>query len=144
MKGTFGNPMATAAAVLMAVFVTMLMYLVYFEAPWLAYMNTPFPVLNSPVRSGTAVQMTVGRCSSANVTRVYALSRALVCGKDSIILPASLVSIEPGCTSVVSAVNIVPLGAPPGRCYLHGFGEIQGVVRTNSVEWQSQPFDVAP
>ena len=127
-----------------ALFVCILGYLVLFEPPWLTYTNSPFPVLNSPVRPGTAVQMMVGRCSSANVTRVYALSRALVCGKASLLLPAGLVSIEPGCTSVVSAVNIVPLGAPPGRCYLHGFGEIQGVVHTNSVEWKSQPFDVVP
>ena len=140
----FQKPMAMAAAVLMAVFVSMLMYLVFFEPPWLSYTNEPFPVLNSPVKGGDPVQMVVERCSEAKVTRIYAVSRTLVGSHTSIILPASLAAIDPGCTSVVSAVNVVPIGTPPGTYTLRGYGEIQGIVRTSSIRWVSQPFEVAP
>ena len=128
---------------LTVLFVVVLAYLVFLEPPWLSYTNTPFPVLNSPVRAGTAVQMLAGRCNSARVTRTYALSRTLKCKGYEIILPAGLVAIDPGCITVVSAVNVIPLGAPAGTCALHGYGEIRGVIRTISVAWESAPFEVA-
>ena len=145
MKATmFQKPMATAAGVLMAVFVSMLMYLVFFEPPWLVYTNEPFPVVNGPVHAGESVQMLVGRCSSASVTRVYSVSRTLQGPHSSIILPAGLAAIDPGCTEVISAANVIPVGTPPGTYTLHGYGEIQGVVRTSSIRWVSKPFEVLP
>ena len=142
---TFQKPMAMAAAVLSAVFVSMLMYLVFFEPPWLTYTNLPFPVLNSPVKAGSSIRLTVSRCSTASVTRIYAVSRVLV-DKDGkqLLLPAGLATIDPGCLDAVSASNVVPIDTPPGTYTLHGYGEIQGVVRTSSVRWESQPFEVTP
>ena len=134
--------MTRLVAALALVFIALLAYLVFLEPPWLTYTNTPFPVLNSPVRPGNPVKMTVTRCSSASVTRLYALSRTLKGNGAEIILPAGLVSINPGCISVESAANVIPPGTPPGTYTLHGYGEIQGIVRTSSIAWESQPFEV--
>lgn len=136
--------MLQIAGTLTVLFVGLLGYLVFFEPPWLTYTNTPFPVLNSPVRPGDPVKMTVARCSSASVTRLYALSRTLKGNGVEIILPAGLVSIDPGCIRVESAANVIPIGTPAGTYTLHGYGEIQGVVRTSSVAWESQQFEVVP
>ena len=127
---------------LAVLFVGLLAYLVFLEAPWLTYTNSPFPVLNSPIKAGTSVQMKVGRCSTASVTRVYTLARTLKGKGSETVLPAGLASITPGCVTVVSAANVVPLGTPPGIYRLVGYGEIQGVVRTSSIRWESQPFEV--
>ena len=124
--------------------VSLLVYLVFLEPPWLIYNNSPFPVLNSPVKPGDAVKMTVARCSTAGVLRVYGLSRTLKGSAAEIVLPAGLAAIKPGCITVVSAVNVIPLGTPAGTYTLHGYGEIQGVIRTSSVAWESQPFEVVP
>ena len=129
---------------LAVLFVGLLAYLVFLEPPWLIYNNSPFPVLNSPVKPGDAVRMTVDRCSTASVLRVYGLSRTLKGNAAEIVLPAGLAAIKPGCITVVSAVNVIPLGTPAGTYILHGYGEIQGVIRTSSIEWESQPFEVVP
>ena len=129
---------------LAVLFVGLLAYLVFLEPPWLIYNNSPFPVLNSPVKAGSAVQMTVDRCNSTNVLRVYGLSRTLKCNGVEVVLPAGLASIKPGCTTALSVVNVIPTGTPAGTCKLHGQGEIQGIVRTISVAWESQAFEVVP
>lgn len=129
---------------LAVLFVGLLAYLVFLEAPWLTYTNSPFPVLNSPIKAGSAVQMTVARCNSTDVTRVYGLARTLKCNGGEVVLPAGLASIKPGCTTALSAVNVIPTGTLAGTCTLHGYGEIQGIVRTISVAWESQPFEVVP
>lgn len=129
---------------LAVLFIGLLTYLVFLEASWLTYTNSPFPVLNSPVKAGSAVQMTVARCNSTDVTRVYGLSRTLKCTGGEVVLPAGLASIRPGCFTAVSMVNVIPTGTPAGTCTLHGSGEIQGVVRAISVAWESAPFEVVP
>lgn len=79
---------------LTVLFVGLLVYLVFLEPPWLIYNNSPFPVLNSPVKSGDTVKMTVARCSTASVLRVYGLSRTLKGSATEIVLPAGLAAIK--------------------------------------------------
>ena len=141
---TLPHVMTRLAAALAVLFMAMLGYLVFFEPPWLTYTNLPFRVLNSPVKVGTAIQMEVSRCSTARVSRVYGLARTLTSGTHapSVVLPAGIASVEPGCSLVVSAANIVPVGVPSGTYRLRGQGEIQGIVRTHSVEYESEEFEV--
>ena len=138
------------AAILLVLFVSMLTFLVWFEPPWLTYKNSPFPVLNSPVKLGGVVKLEVSRCSTAAVTRVYGLSRRLECGdlmvpnNPPISLPAGVTSIEPGCGIIQSTANVIPVNAPIGWCRIRGFGETQGVVKTHSIEWETKWFEVIP
>ncbi len=132
------------ALVLMFLTLGILAWLIFFEPPWLVYSNLPFPVRTPVVHPGSPILMDVSRCSSATQTRVYIVSHRLINVRDNTvyILPATTASIEPGCNTVVSSVNIVPKGAPPGRYRVSGFGEIQGIIRTSLVSWQSEDFDV--
>ena len=122
----------------------MILYLVFFEPPWLVYSNLPFPVLNNPVRAGEAVELKVSRCSSDTHTRLYAISHKLVPsdGGDVTILRATESSIEPGCNTLKSSINVVPLDAKPGKYVVTGYGEIQGIIRSSSIAWRSEEFEV--
>lgn len=115
-----------------------------FEPPWLVYTNLPFPVLNSPVKAGNVVVIQVSRCSTARSTQIYTVSHALRGPGLPIILPATTVPIDPGCGSRVVATNKIPEGTPPGQYRLIGYGEIQGIIRSHSVQWHSQYFEVTP
>lgn len=113
-----------------------------FEPPWLSYTNLPFPVLNPVVKAGHVVLIQVSRCSTDKGTRLYAVSHTLEGQSQSIILPSSVAPIEPGCMTRIVATNRIPESTPPGRYRLVGYGEIQGIIRTHSVRWHSEYFEV--
>lgn len=119
------------------------LYFIWFEPPVLSYNNLPFPALNNP-KAGEAALFQVIRCNSDSKQRLYTISRRLI-GIDNstvYILPASVVSIEPGCTTEVSAANVIPASVKSGRYTLEGYGEIAGTLRNSSVRWYSQTFEV--
>lgn len=128
--------------VLAILFMSLVTYLVFLEPPWLSYTNLPFPVLNGPVKAGTTVSLHLARCSTSPVTRVYSVSRVLKCGGVPILLPATVSTIEPGCNKAISNLSIVPESMLPGTCHLEGYAEIQGMVRSDSIKWESQEFEV--
>lgn len=122
-------------------------YFAYLQPPFLSYANLPFPVLNAMVRPGEPVRLSVQRCNSDSVTRIYGVSHLMVPVKPAgerkpIVLPASQTSIEPGCHESVSAINVVPPSTPPGLYVIEGYGEAQATLRAVSVRWVSQPFEV--
>ena len=136
------------AAVLLVLFVTMLSYLVWFEDPWLKYMNGPFPVEKMQLKRGEVITIKVERCSTATVTRSYGLSRRLECNETStgalktIPLPPGTKDMAPGCYPITSRDLLVPQETPIGFCRLHSTAETQGVVRSHSVESESKLFEV--
>lgn len=119
----------------------------FLERPYLSYGNLPFPVLTPRVKPGEPVLLEVLRCNSDDRQRVYGMGRTLVpldSRGPSYVLPAGAASIDPGCNTSVSAVNVIPLGVPPGRYYVQGSAEINGSLRTFVLHWASQPFEVIP
>ena len=124
------------------------MYLLFFERPWLSYKNNPFPPTVQNIRAGETIPMLVIRCSSSNIPRTYRFSHSLM--NDSsptalpVVLPDSVVSIEPGCHEAISAANRVPKGTAPGIYHILGLVEIQMTLGTAFVEFYSQPFEVVP
>jgi hypothetical protein len=121
-------------------------YVVMDEPPFLSYRNLPFAVLTPLVKPGEPVKLNVVRCNSDSKTRVYGLSHRLlsVDGGTSVILPAGTVSIEPGCSDEISAINVIPPGTAPGLYIVEGYAEVQATLRSVSVRWVSQPFRVIP
>lgn len=117
---------------------------VLLEKPPLRYSNLPFPVMLSPVKDGEVAKIRVSRCNDDDHTRLYLVARSLIHipSGDSIVMPATTVSIEPGCRTVVSSVNVVPVGTPAGKYFIKGVGEVNGLVRTHTVSWSSEAFDV--
>ena len=127
--------MGAASTVFLAV------YYVFLEPAFLSYGNLPFPVLTPEVHPGQPVLLKVHRCNSDKVTRVYGVSHRMI-GPETLLLPASPTSIEPGCHEGVSALNVVPLGAKPGIYRVRGTAEVQATIRAVTVQWYSEPFEV--
>ena len=117
-------------------------YYAFFEPPYLTYENLPFPVLTPVVHDGEPVLLMVGRCNNDDKTRIYGISHRLVGEHLTILLSAVPTSIEPGCTTAISAVNVIPKGVPPGTYHIEGYAEVQGTLRTSSVSWRSATFQV--
>lgn len=128
----------------MASLVIMAVWYGFLQPPYLSYGNLPFPVLRDPY-PGEAVLLRVRRCNSDDKTRVYAISHRLVSetpGTPDIVLPAALASVPPGCTTSNSVANVIPMGTPPGRYVVEGFGESSTLLRDAPVFWYSEPFSV--
>lgn len=124
-------------------------YFAFFEPPWLQYKNSPFPVLNDgPLHPGEALRLQVMRCNKDSVTRIYQVAREIHSLDEkmtAIIIPGGEgPSIKPGCLVRESRITSMPSDLPPGRYYVQGYSEVSGYLRTTTIEWRSQPFDVAP
>lgn len=120
-------------------------YYVYFETPYLSYPELPFKVIEQPVKAGDAVKLTIKRCNSSSKTRIYTLSHVLVEEWPELgytLLPATAVSLTPGCTTSISTVNVTLKNTKPGRYHVEGVAEITGTIRSMSVDWTSDPFEV--
>ena len=124
-----------------------LVYLRYFEPPFLSYKGMPFQV-EGPARPGESVKLIVTRCNSDSKPRDYELSHWLHnidTGDEPVPLPAGKVpTIKPGCWTGRSAMNVIPVGTPPGRYRVGGAGMAEGTLRTIPVEWYSETFEVLP
>ena len=122
-------------------------YLLYFEPPFLRYKGLPFTV-EGPARIGESVKLIVTRCNDSDKPQDYELSHWLerVGSADSpTVLPTTPVPpIKPGCQTGKSAANVIPAGTPPGWYRVGGAGKAKGVLRTVAVEWYSEPFEVIP
>ena len=119
-------------------------YLAIFEGPFLSYPSLPFKVLGS-ARPGESVRLLVTRCNSSSEPLDYELSHWLKnidAADPAVILPAGRVPLNPGCETVISAANVIPVGTPPGRYVVGGMGVVKGTLRTFRVPWYSEPFDV--
>lgn len=136
-------------------FVFLIVYYFFLEEPFFSYINLPFAVLSvsadpnqiTRIKAGDAVPMLVRRCNSSRVTHVYTLSHSLVRMDRStaeVILPASITSISPGCSEILRRDTIVPPDTAPGLYQITGVAEVQATIRSVTVTWQSQPFEVTP
>jgi hypothetical protein len=114
-----------------------------FETAWLRYVNSPFPAAG-PVRAGEAVQLVVERCNDGTRTRGYMVSHQLQNLDTGMvtILPDALVMIEPGCSTAISRMNVIPSGTEPGRYRVTGRATVHGFFAQHDVPWASQAFTV--
>ena len=134
----------SALIVSMLALTTLVIYFDFLERPFLYYLHIPFPMVQKRVVAGTAAYIEVTRCNRDSYTRSYVISHMLVNldnGK-SYVLPSATTSIAPGCETVQSAFNVVPMDAVPGNYFVRGVSEAQGTLRTNLVVWESEPFKV--
>lgn len=121
-------------------------YFVALEPPFLSYQKVPFPVLTPIVKPGEPVLLSVARCSTDTRHRMYPIAHRLVPldGGRAILLAPSFASIEPGCHTSTSSINVVPKHTPPGRYRVEGHAETQGTIRTALAHWSSDEFEVVP
>lgn len=122
------------------------LYLLWFQEPYLTYKNLPFPPTLQTVKPGQVMPLTVVRCSSASTIKSYTITHELrnEDGRSpAVIMPATLVTVAPGCAQTTSLVNLVPAATPPGRYRIVGVAIVEGALRSIPVPWSSQAFEVA-
>lgn len=117
----------------------------FVQKPYLSYTNLPFPANLQQVKPGQVMPLTVRRCSSSSTIESYTVTHSLqnLDGKSpAVIMPATLVTVEPGCAISTSLIDLVPDATPPGKYRIVGVAIIQGTLRTFPVPWWSQEFEV--
>jgi len=139
------TPLLRFAAGLAALCVITGGWALYIERPDLTYENLPFPAELRQVRAGQVMPLTVRRCNHSTGIKAYVITHALVNVETGakIIMPDALTTMQPGCETVTSTINLVPTATPPGRYYVSGAGIIEGRIRTWVVPWTSEAFEVA-
>lgn len=112
----------------------------------LTYPNLPL-VAESPIRAGQVVPLRVERCNSTGKPLTYANARNLVRvdgTSDTTVLESSTVTMQAGCETVRSLINVVPLDTPPGIYEIHGTASYLYRDRRREAVWKSSRFEVVP
>lgn len=129
--------------------------MVVFEPAPLSYQNLPFPVVYDgparPLAPGDGLTLNVARCDRlfgvfdwGAHALIYRNARTLVndvTGERSVLDDATAAA-EPGCAMVKSRLTTIPKDLPPGRYHVDAYAQVTGVVRSQTVHWYSQSFEV--
>lgn len=145
-RPTFQMCFACAFVAVMAFGLCFFVYFSLFDRPYLSYRNLPFPTQIQRVKAGQVIPIRVIRCNRDSVAHNYTTTHSAwsIDQQRPYILTEARIPIEPGCADSISLVNHLPADLPPGKYYVFGSAEVQGVLRTHHVEWRSQPFEVTP
>lgn len=126
--------------------ISALMYVTFFERPYLSYANPVFKVVGQDFRAGDVVPLLVDRCNSDSSRRSYSIAHSLhnIDTNEYVLLPEAYVSIEPGCHPATSRINVLPEKTKPGEYQIIGGASVRGVLRSYEVTWSSEKFRVVP
>ena len=122
-------------------------YSAYIEMPYLTYSPLPFPITAKTVYPGGVATALATRCNTTKSSISYKSSRQLKrenSNQPAAILDSVLVTIEPGCSSVQTRVNVVPDETPPGFYRFSGVAIVKGLVVEHEVGWNTDVFEVLP
>lgn len=129
----------------------LVLWLAFFEDPWLSYDVQPHSTYQGGVNLGDVIPTHISRTNHSNRSQVYVVTRELVnlgTGQSYVMASFTTPKLKPGHSEVDSLSHIMPRvladgSKPPAGMYLlRGESEIQGLVRSMSVPWISQPFYV--
>ena len=120
-------------------------YSAYIEQPYLSYSPMPFPITAKTVYPGGVATATATRCNTSKSAISYKSSRQLNrenSNQAAYVLESVMITIEPGCSSVQTRVNVVPDEAPPGFYRFTGVAIIKGLMVDHEVPWNTDVFEV--
>ena len=60
----------------------------------------------------------------------------------ALVLESVMITIQPGCSTVQTRVNVVPENTPPGYYRFSGVATIKGLIVEHEVEWNTDVFEV--
>jgi hypothetical protein len=138
---------AGAIVLTILILVSVTFYYLFFEKPWLRYLNVPFSVLSN-VNPGGPVPLHIIRCNDDSVEHVYTVAQSMERvtkvgeAREFMLLANVMVSIRPGCSEGDSVILTAPKDTRPGMWQLVGTSEISGTLKNHLVEWRSVPFEV--
>lgn len=123
-----------------------LCYAAFYSEPYMSYPQPLFPIVGEQrtFHPGEIVKLQVARCNADSVTHSYSITHAIRGpDRDYTILPPSAAMIDPGCTTGVSYINVLPASDLKSGTYrLVGNTQIEGIFRQFAVYWESEPFEV--
>ena len=123
-----------------------LCYTAFYKPPYLSYANNVFPLVGDKkiFHAGEVVKLMVARCNADPIIHSYTITHAIRREDgDYTILPATSAMIDPGCTSGISYINVLPSSdVRPGKYRLVGNAQIEGTFRQFAVYWESESFEV--
>ena len=123
------------------------MYSAYFETPYIVYSPMPFPMAGQKIYPGGVATATATRCNTQKHPVTYKSSRRLTrenSTQPALILESVLITIEPGCSSVSTRINVVPENTPPGFYRFSGVAMVKGLIVEHEVGWNTDVFEVIP
>lgn len=120
-------------------------YSAYLEKPPLSYSPLPFPITAKAIYPGGVATAIATRCNTTNAPISYKSSRQLKrenSNQPAIILDSVVITIEPGCSSVSTRVNVVPEETPLGFYRFSGVALPKGLMVEHEVLWNTDVFEV--
>ena len=146
MKRLINIYLHASALVLCLIGLATLCYAAFYSAPYLSYPNPVFPVVGDArvFHPGDVVRLTVSRCNADSVIHSYTITHATR-GPDGdyTILPQGSTMIDPGCSTGISYINVLPVSDLKSGTYRFvGNSQIEGIFRQFAVYWESEPFEV--
>lgn len=121
------------------------LYSKYIEQPAISYAPLPFPITAKAIYPGGVATATATRCNSTKSTITYKSSRQLQrenSNQAALILESVVITIQPGCSTVSTRVNVVPDGTPPGYYRFSGVAIFKGLMVDHEVPWNTDVFEV--
>ena len=120
-------------------------YSAFIEEPYIKYNPMPFPVVTQTVYPGGVATATATRCNTQKHPITYKSSRRLTrenSNQPALVLESVLITIEPGCSSVATRINVVPENTPPGFYRFSGVAMVKGLIVEHEVGWNTDVFEV--
>ena len=142
---TIRTALSALLAFLTFLVATVYVYSAYFEKPSISYTPLPFPITAQKIYPGGAATATATRCNTQSTPVTYKSSRKLVrenSNQPALVLESVLITIEPGCSSVQTRVNVVPENSPPGFYRFSGTALVKGLIFEHEVGWNTDVFEV--
>ena len=142
---TIRTALSATLAFLVFVVATVYVYSAYFEKPYISYTPLPFPITAQKIYPGGVATATATRCNTQSTPITYKSSRKLVrenSNQPALVLESVLITIEPGCSSVQTRVNVVPETSPPGFYRFAGTAVVKGLIFEHEVGWNTDVFEV--
>ena len=144
---TIRNALLATLAFFIMVIGGVYVYSAYFEKPYIVYNPMPFPMTGQKVYPGGVATATATRCNTQSTPVTYKSSRRLTrenSSQPALILESVLITIEPGCSSVSTRINVVPENTPPGFYRFSGVAMVKGLIVEHEVGWNTDVFEVIP
>jgi hypothetical protein len=115
-----------------------------FQPPYLSYPDLPFAPTKQVFQPGEAASFTVRACNRDTVPHSYPVVRELhsVDGLLQYSFGSTTVVWPPGCKTIISVVNRVPVETPDGEYYIVGYSEDAQRLNSVTIPWQTEPFTV--
>ena len=142
---TIRNALTATLAFLITSVLCVYLYSRYIEEPYLSYTPLPFPMLAEKVYPGGVATATATRCNTTSKPLSYQSTRQIKrenSNEPAVILDAVWITIEPGCSSVSTRVNVVPENNALGFYRFSGVAVIKGLMVEHQVVWNTDVFEV--